>query len=224
MESLTHDALRLKSAAWLLALSPLAFVALIVSAVLVLVPNKIGRFDTITPEQMAAIRIGWIINQFLLGMAITMGVAGLALLNRGLRPAATRLLSLLVTLAAALSVLCIVGYVVLRVSMVGFSEDRLGLAPGYTFSNSLVLVALWCAQGATALTSLVLAKSGIMRRTAQVVGGLSLLLLVADILSRGAVPPFAVSLMWLALGVGLLRWRGDHVPRVYTPTHTPSEP
>lgn len=64
--------------------------------------------------------------------------------------------------------------------------------------------AIWSGAIATALCALGLRITGALRRIGLVVSVLAGLFVLADVATR-SFPPFVVALLWLALGIGLLR-------------------
>jgi hypothetical protein len=102
----------------------------------------------------------------------------------------------------------ILGNLVLNWSMTGFDQPRMGEHPLYDLSIFLSLLAIWLGALAAGLVGLALRADGRLRRTGLVVAVVAAVLIVVDTtLTQGAIPPFAVSFLWLALGVGLLRGR-----------------
>lgn len=209
---LSHSTMstNLKSAGWLLVLSPLAFVAMIITGIATLFSNDIGNFDDIVAQQMAVIRSGWVAFHLFYALATTIGCIGIImvstrLLRTGLNGTRVRLIFVVSSACAALAILGVIWMFVLRSSLVNFTDARLGLASGYVFSDNLTQVSIYLGAVATGLTGLGLSIHGTLRRVGLVVAVITLLYLVTDIVFGQHLPPFVISLLWIILGIGLLR-------------------
>lgn len=192
---------------WLLALSPLGFVAVIATGAATFVSAGIDEISQLSPADMAEIRVGFVGYAVVYAAALALGGTGLWLLDRSLRDtpgrrAATAARAVLVLLGAVL-----VAHVVLAGALTGFTEPRLELAALAGPNELLSKLAVWTAGAATALTAFALRSAGRLRRTGLVVGVLGAAYVAVDVVLGGAFPPFVVAFGWLAIGVGLLRRR-----------------
>lgn len=200
---------RLRTPAWLLALSPLGFVAVVALGAATFVGSGIDDTAFMTPAQMADIRVAWLAFWPVYAAAVSIGAVGLILLGRTLAggPGAAGL-ARAAQVTAGLSIAAVLGNVILNWSMVGFDRQRLGEHPAYDTSIFLSMLAIWLGALAAGLAGLALRRAGILPRTGLVVAIVAAVLIVVDTtLTQGAIPPFTVSFLWLALGIGLLRHR-----------------
>lgn len=116
--------------AWLLALSPLAFVAWLVAVVATMSGSGVSDSADLTPDQMDGIRVGWALMWPVYAFAVLLGLAGLFLLNRLLSgPLATASQALVAVSGAA-----ILANLVLSEVAAGFGEARLGDNAAYEAS------------------------------------------------------------------------------------------
>jgi hypothetical protein len=195
---------RLRTPAWLLTLSPLGFVVVVAAGAATFVASGIDDTARMTPAQMADIRTAWMLFWPVYAAAVGVGAAGLILLGRALPGG----LAKATQVAAGLSVVSILGNVVLNWSMLGFDQPELGRHPGYDTSIFLSILAIWLGAVGAGLAGLALRRAGILRRTGIVVAIVAAVHVVVEAtLTQGAIPPFVVSFLWLALGIGLLRRR-----------------
>ncbi len=202
----TRQSPRLRSAARLLILSPLVFVLWLVGVVSTMSGTGVTNAADLTPTQMDTIRTGWLLQWPLYTAAILAGAAGMTQLNPALRDTPAGRIARVSTVVGVLSAVVAVAHLVLIELSAGFTEARLGDNRAYATSQVLSYTAIWAAALAVVLTGLALRTSGVLRRTGSVVAVLAVLFLVADVLTRG-FPPFVVGLLWLTIGVGLLRRR-----------------
>ena len=205
MSSTISTAKRLKSSGWLLSLSPLSFVLVVVTAIVTLFSNNIGLFDDITPQQMSNIRVGWVIFHFFFALAFAVGGSGLVLLSKALMSTPARVLALATVMCVFLAIASVVAFFAVRSSFVNFTAPKLALASGYKLSNNLVLASQYLITAATVLAGVGLSLSGILRRTGLVVSIMAALYGVADISGVLVLPPFVIALLWLVLGIALVR-------------------
>lgn len=196
---------QLRLPATLLAISPLTFIALVVSGILVLVPNQISLFDNITPEQMATIKIGWISFHIIYGLAVIIGASGLILLNERITLHANKWLARIAIGTAGLAITAIILHIGLRVGLINFSELKLSLAPNYSLSSMFTVLSIYVVVLATAVTGFNLYATSVLRRAGLMVAILCAIHFLIAVVIANAVPPFVVSIWWLAIGVGLLR-------------------
>lgn len=138
-----------RAGAWLLALSPVGFVLVVGAGALTFAGSGVDDFDLITPEQMAGIRAGWILYWLVYAGTVLVGAAGIWLVGRwqGARSA---------MVAAALSAVAVLGLLVSRELVVGFTQPRLVEAPGTAAAVWLSLLAIWFGHAAAGLLALAL--------------------------------------------------------------------
>lgn len=141
----------LKPAGWLLVLSPLAFVAMIITGIATLFSNDIGNFDDIVAQQMAVIRSGWIAFHLFYALATAIGCIGIImvstrLLRTGLNGSRVRLIFVVSSACAALAILGAIWMFVLRSSLVNFTDARLGLEVATYFRTILPKYRFFLAQ------------------------------------------------------------------------------
>jgi hypothetical protein len=106
----------------------------------------------------------------------------------------------------AVIALCII-FIILRISVTGFSETALGLNRNYQVSNwAFDRLGGPLSMVATVFASIGLYTSGLLRRTGLILCTLSAILLILSIVS--GFPPFIFAFLWLALGIGLLLRKG----------------
>ena len=193
-----------RTAAWLLALSPLAFVVVTAAGAATFPASGVDDTSLMSPDQMDDIRTAWLLFWPVYAAAVVIGAVALVMVARGLVGPLARAAQV----AAGLSVVSILGNLVLNWAMTGFDQPRMGEHPLYDPSIFLSLLAIWFGALGAGLVGLALRAGGRLRRTGLVVAVLAAVLIVVDTtLTQGAIPPFAVSFLWLALGVGLLRSR-----------------
>jgi hypothetical protein len=196
----------LRRSAWLLALSPLLFVAVVLAFAATLSGSGVNDFGDITRDQMDSVRVGWVLMWPVYAAAVLFGLSGLVVLNRALGAMVARWLVTASQVIAAVSAAAILANLVLNELAAGFDETRLGLNTTYTASLVASYASIWAAIVATILTALCLNRSGVLRRTGLVVAALAVVTLVLEAIFRG-LPPFTVALFWLIIGIGLLRRR-----------------
>lgn len=188
-------------ALWLLA-APLAFVSVIVTAILGF--SGVGVFENITAQQMASIRIPWVLFNTFAGLAVFCGAVGIALLGNALKGASARVLGWIVMASAAVGAALALLFIVLRATSVGFTEVTLGLNNTYQLSDSIFKFSGVTTLGATFLASISLFTTRLLRRAGLVVALLTAVLFILNI-ALGGFPPFIFAFLWLVLGIGLLR-------------------
>lgn len=202
---------RTRLGAWLLALSPLPFVAWLIAVVTVMSGPGVTDSADLTREQMASIRGGWWLIWPLYAAAVIVGGVGMTLLNRTLRETPGQRWSVLSQVACGISVVAILANLVLSEVAGGFTEARLGLNRAFDASLVASYASIWAAAVAVLLTGIALRASGVLRRAGPVVAVIAGVFLLLDVLTRG-FPPFFVALLWLAVGVALLRRRVASAP------------
>jgi hypothetical protein len=190
---------RLRVAGWMLVLSPLVFALWVAAIASAMSGTGVDTSADLTPAQMSTIRVGWLLAWPLYAIAVSVGAAGVALANRASTGA--RWLVVASQVASGLSVAAILVDLVLNESMVNFTGARLGDSGAYGPALAMSYLAIWSAVVAVALCGLALrTRAGVV---VAVVGGL---LVLVDMATR-MFPPFVVAILWLVIGVGVLRRR-----------------
>ena len=198
---------RMRPAAMLLILAPIAFVAVVAFTLPSMVSGTLrGGLDELTPQQMATFQLQYI-GFHILGLAAGgSGAAGIAALGKALRETKARMwaaIALITGLATlGLQVVLCIG----RLTALGFTESTLGQNSTWQWTTWAYVnlgdpgLALATLAGCAALF-----VSGVLRRTGLVVGILSAIVLILMIVAGFA--PFVFAFLWLPLGIGLLRRR-----------------
>ena len=154
-----------------------------------------------TTETISAIRIPWMTFYLFIVAGFICGNLGILLLSRGLLNQGKRFFGWIGIVASTVSLVLSFGYLYLRFSLLGFSAYVLGDLPLYHLATPIGLIFNELTLLATLFASLGLRKVGIARRT-----GLVVAILCAIMIPFGLyLPPFVFGLLWLALGIVLLR-------------------
>jgi hypothetical protein len=198
-------------AAWMLALSMLPFIATVATGVVGFIASgdlPMGvTFDQITPQIMANIRLTWVLLNLFVGVAGLNIAIGVILVANALKTTHARLWMLAVMVLYSLLSIQSVFSLVVRLSVINFTDNTLGENAAYKLSGwgmdysyplSLLVILLLCVG---------LATSGLLRKTGLVVGLVSALLFVLSLFPeiRGSIPPFVFGLLATPIGIGLLR-------------------
>lgn len=191
---------------WLLALSPLAFVLVVLVNVWAFAAADIGAFVDITPAQMARIRPAWITSVTMVFLAGAIGVVGTMLVARALVPTRARRLAI-VTIVLAVSVLIAgIADTVIRIAASWSVEPRLGDNGLYALSDGVLSRTIFAA---TVLLIVLLATtmhvSGRHRAAGLVVGAIAVVAFLISIAAYDYTPPFVVAMLWCPLGIAWLR-------------------
>ncbi len=196
----------LRRAAWWLVLSPPAFVVWLALVIATIAGTGVESSADLTRQQMDTIRIGWAVVWPAYTAAVMIGAVGMALLDRALRGTTARRWATASQVLTAVSVVAILANLVLSELSAGFTESRLGRSSLYETALVTSYVAIWAALLALVLTGVALHRTAVLRRTGLVLGVASGAILLLDALTRG-FPPLVVALLWLAIGIALLRRR-----------------
>ncbi len=194
-----------RPARWLI-LSLVAFIAWLATVVATIAGTGVETSADLTRAQMDSIRTGWALVWPLYTAAVMIGAVGMTLLNRSLGGAPVHRWTAASSVFTAVSVVAIVVNLVLSELQAGFDEARLGLSSLYTPALVASYLAIWAALMAVLLTGVALHRTGVLRRVGLVVAVLAGAILLLDALTRG-FPPFVVALLWLTVGIALLRRR-----------------
>ncbi|HEX8630218.1 MAG TPA: hypothetical protein VF755_18835 [Catenuloplanes sp.] len=192
----------IRTTGWLLAVPLVIFVIWFAAAMTMLSSAGVANSADLTPAQMSTVRTGWLVIWPLYALALLVGLVGLARLNRVLGQARWATAG---HVATAIAAVLITAYTVMMIVMAGFVEPRLGEHPWWDASLALSVVAGIAALAGTVLTAVGLRTSGYLRRTGTVMAVVGGLLLVLNVVAWGAVPPFLPALLWLVIGVAVLR-------------------
>lgn len=198
-----------RTGGWMMALSPLGYVALIATMAGVFA-GTIGAntFADITRAQMDRIGFAWVLVHLMTALAgviplIGAGLLALALLRIGIR--AGRWAAWAVLLLTVVNVLTPIPDIAGSVAQLGFTAPTLGEDPSW--STSTVLLPLTF--GACFLQLLILCValwlSGTRRTTGLVMGVICVVALLVVAFAAPFVPPFAVALVACPLGISWLR-------------------
>lgn len=194
-----------RTAGWLLAGALVVFAAWFAAAMTTLSSAGVTNSADLTPAQMSTIRVGWTLVWPLYALALLVGLAGAALLNNVLRATAGRPWATASQVVNALAAITIIGYVVLVLSIAGFTEPRLGDNRWWDPSLTLSVAACGLALAGITLTAVALRRSGLLRRTGLVVAIIGGVMFALNLVTLGALPPFVPALLWLVCGIALLR-------------------
>ncbi len=156
-----------------------------------------------TPEALAPLRTPWIAHQALMLLAFLCGGAGSILVARALLATPVRRLAWAALISASASVVCALTWAGLHFSMLGFSAPTLADLPAYWMATPIIVELHLTILVATLSLGLGLRRLGLAPRTGRVVAVLSGLLLPVWLVT----PPFVYGLLWLPLGIALLRAR-----------------
>lgn len=194
--TITLSSTATRRTAWMLALSPLAFVVLVATVLAI----DSGPMSELSAARLANIAGMWIAYHVVYLVAVVWGAWCLVRLDRTLSGPLPRISGVF----AVLGVLAGVALAVVRIAMLGAGSGRIGDLGTFPVASVLSMLAVWCVAVATVLTAVALSTEGMLRRTGLVVAVLGGLYVVADVVSGGGFPPFTVALLWLAVGVALL--------------------
>ncbi|MET7402406.1 hypothetical protein ABZS66_53885 [Dactylosporangium sp. NPDC005572] len=188
-----------KRAGRLLVLALVLFLAWFVLAMATLAQTGVNNTADFTPAVMADVRPQWIVIVTLYALAVLAGAAGMATV------ATAAGLTVAARIASGVSAVAIAGYLVLALSMTGFTDAKLSDDSRWSPSLWLSIISIWAALAAVVLTGAGLRRTGVLRRTGLVVAIIAGVILLADVVLGGAFPPLVVGFLWLAIGIGLLR-------------------
>lgn len=208
MQTIASDVRRTSRTGWLLALSPIPFALVVPMFLVTVTASGVPDSSQVTPEIMASIRPQWIALWVVYFAAVAFGAYAVGRLAREVGHTGgvfTRRVALGSRVGAALSFVSITANLVLYLSLIGFDEPRLELSSTYELAYQLSLVSIWFGWLALIFAGMALWSSGLLRRAGLVVATLAGLLGVVDVTTQGGIPPFVISFLWLAVGVGLLR-------------------
>lgn len=186
---------------WLLILSLPAFILVPVTNIIVFAQAGIGLFADITREQMDALGGQWVVSVLTVYLAVLVGNVGVILVARQLRGTTGAVWALPAAAGASLAVVVGVVDAVLRITAGGFSESRLGESGLFQAAEVLSNITFSSSALGIVLLAVSYFVSGSHRATGVVVGALGGVLFVVSVVAYAFVPPFALALLWLPLGV-----------------------
>lgn len=186
----------IQRAGWKLVVAAVGLVA----AAGCVVALDLGPMVDVSTTRLAGVVPGWVAFHVLFACAFAMGVRGLVAANRVCSNRWSRVSSWVAVAAAVAAA----GTAVLRLTMLGADAGRLGDLATFTPALAASMVTVWLAAAATALTGVAGGRPGMLGRMGVVVAVLATTYLLADVVTGGAFPPFAVAVLWLVLGVSAL--------------------
>lgn len=191
---------------WMLALSPLGFVAVIATMAGVFSDHR-GLFVDLTRAEMDRIGAGWMISQSVVALAAAVIAVGAALIGLALARRATvgRWASWGVIVLGALGVVGIVPELLLAARQQQFATPALGEDPAWTLGAALLPFTFGAAILQLVLLCTALWLSRARRTTGLVVGVLALVTLIAVAFAADYVPPFIAALLACPIGISWLR-------------------
>ena len=218
MDIHTSNAGRLRPPAWVLTLQPLVWVATVYIALTALFTA--GNFLYWTPATMAEHRVPWLAFTILELVGFLGGFVPAILIIRALTKTRAGTLAWVALICTIIGLGMMLTYLALRFSVINFTEPTLGdtfafglaIGPVGTLADIVTLLGI-------AALGLCLWQTHLARRTGMVVAVLSVLLIPLGLYK----PPFSYSLLWLALGIALLRFRSFPESMDVSPTIAFSE-
>jgi len=174
-------------------------------AVALVFPTFPHGLDPLTPQQMQTSPGVYLFFQLIFLLPVLLGVGGILTLFKPLKESKSRTVAWLMLASTIVAIALVLVLVALRLSLVDFTQATLG-------ENSVWRSTSWAFDHlagpamavATLMTGIALFTSGVLRRTGLVVAILSASLGIMAVV--GAIlPPAVIGVLWLALGIGLLR-------------------
>lgn len=204
-----------KKPAWLLVATVPAYVAYLALAVTSIARYAHNSAD-LTPADIDDLGIAWMGVHVLWVVPLVLAAVGLVGVARRVPGPLTRV----VPVFAAITVTLAVAYVVVNAFAFGVEGGTWGDSPLYPWAPVASLLAGWFGvHVATLVVVAALARAGIARKTAIVVGALYAVYVVFEVLTYlplifgpatfdnflGGAPPFLLGIFWAVLGGGLLK-------------------
>jgi hypothetical protein len=183
--------------------SLVCFILLMAIAIGVVLPAFPSGMGALTPEQMQSFRSVFVLFQAWALVPVLLGTLGIALLYPTLKQTSASRIALFGLICASLTSLLYFVLIVLRLTLVSFSEASLNENSLWQWTSwafdkpGLILLAV-----TTLLVGISLYRSNLLRRTGLVVAILSGILIPLAIFV--GYPPFVFGFLWLAIGIGLL--------------------
>ena len=208
MAPLTRDTLsavdqQLRLPARLLTFQVLLSIATVLGLVVVYPSISLSPDRPWTEPIKRAQEVAWITHHVLLLLAYGTGAVAILLLARLLLTTPARIAAWVALIVQALCLLLWIVYMGVRMSLLNLSAPTIGELGVYQTSQQFVPVLTVLGLIATLAISVALWRAGLARRTGLVVAVLTALLLPLVLF----LPPFVFNLLWLPLGITLLRRR-----------------
>ena len=207
----TLNPARLRLSARLLTLQPLVWIATVIIALTTIF--SAGNLLDWTPAVMADHRVGWLVFTTVELVGFLGGFVPALLILRELAATRSRSLAWAGLICSAIGLGLMLTYLALRFSVVNFVEPTLGDNFAFRLSTGPIgIVADIATLLGIAALGLCLWQTRLARRTGMLVAVVSLLMIPLGLYK----PPFIYSLLWLSLGIALLRVlaQGTWTPRL----------
>jgi len=216
-QTLSPPATGLAKSAWLLVATLPAYVAYLALA-LTTIAQQVHTSSDLTPADIDELGLAWLALHVLWVLPPVLAAIALMGVARRVGGRLPRLVPVLATVTFAFAA----AYLVVNVLAFGSDSATWGDSSLYPWSPLTSLLAGWLGvHAATLVVVAALAKAGIARRTAIVVGAIYALYVAFEVLTYlpvifgpttfagflGGLPPFLLGIFWAALGGGLLKWR-----------------
>lgn len=197
---------------WLLVLSPLGFVAVIVTNAVVFAPAGIGEFAYESSDAIRSVAVGWVASRIIFGGALAFCCLGYVLVTRRLLAGVARGLAITTLVLCGIIVVVILIGESLAVSILDSAVGKLEMDPRWEASVVLGETFITLAFIALTSTALSLARAGVLPRLGIIVAVLAGLVgalgIVSVVASLGVpVPPPLLGILGIVLGIGVLRAR-----------------
>ncbi len=195
----------------LLATSPIGFVVVVVTTLGALAVSGVEMLSEADPAQFASAAAVIAGRNIVYLLAMVWGTAGVVLVARRLLADGGPGRSVATTAIAACGVSLLAGAAQIAIPLlaIGFSQPRFGDTASYDAYFGASLISIWTGVVAVLLVALAARAAGVRRTFTLVLAVVCAAYLVVDLTTRGGIPPFAIAVVWLALGVGL---RASRVP------------
>jgi hypothetical protein len=184
--------------------SLVSFISLMAIAIGMVLPAFPAGMGVLTPEQMQNFRSVFVLFQAWAIVPVLLGTLGVALLYPSLKQTSASRVAWLGLICASLTSLLYFVLIVLRLTLVSFSEASLNdnsiwMWTSWAFDKpGLILLAI-----TTLFLGISLYQSKLLRRIGLIVAILSGILISMALFV--GYPPFVFGFLWLAIGIGLLR-------------------
>jgi hypothetical protein len=203
MTAEVYSSSRLRVPGLLFVSSLVSFILLMAIAIGVVLPAFPAGMGVLTPEQMQNFRSVFVLFQAWAIVPILLGTLGIALLYPILKQTSAGRIAWLGLICASLTSLLYFVLIVLRLTLVSFSEASLNdnfvwQWTSWAFDKpGLILLSI-----TTLFVGISLYRSNLLKRTGLIVAILSIILTFMAIII--GYPPFVFGFLWLAIGIGLL--------------------
>ncbi len=208
----------LRASGWLFITSlPLFVIYLVIGATTM--PGDLAA--DFTSDELGSLVFPWVAINVLWAAAFIVGALAIVRIARAMRP--NRIAKVALVLGCA-TIAAMLVYAALMLSVFGFSAPTLGDDPRHLTATLLSLGAGWASLVGTICIALALRAAGRLRVAGIVFAAIAGLYLLLDIVTwlpvfagevrpaeGGGLPPFLIGVLWLALGIVLLRRRVSSV-------------